>query len=299
MTFAIITVALVAGSVADRMRFSAYLLFSIGWFTFVYIPLAHWVWGGGFLGSIGVLDFAGGLVVHLSAGVGGLVAAKVIGPRHGYGTENLSPFDLSLAVIGTGLLWVGWFGFNGGSALAADSRAVMAITATHLAACAGALTWGAIEWTIRRKPSVLGMISGAVAGLGTITPASGFVAPWHGIVIGVIAGLICFWACTWLKHHFKYDDSLDVFGVHGIGGMTGILLTGVFATASIGGTSGLLEGRPQLVLIQLCGLAVTLAWSAGLTYVLLKLVSAFVPLRVSREHELQGLDLSQHGEALQ
>src|SRR6202011_3270007 len=194
MTFAIITVALVAGSVADRMRFSAYLLFAIGWFIFVYVPLAHWVWGGGFLGSIGVLDFAGGLVVHLSAGVGGLVAAKVIGPRPGYGTDNLSPFDLSLAVVGTGLLWVGWFGFNGGSALAANSRAVMAITATHLAACAGALTWGAIEWSTRRKPSVLGMISGAVAGLGTITPASGFVEPWHGTVIGVVAGLLCFWA---------------------------------------------------------------------------------------------------------
>jgi Amt family ammonium transporter len=299
MTFAIITVALVAGSVADRMRFSAYLLFSIGWFMFVYVPLAHWVWGGGFLGTMGVLDFAGGLVVHLSAGVGGLVAAKVMGRRHGYGTENLSPFDLSLAVMGTGLLWVGWFGFNGGSALGANSRAVMAIIATHLAACAGALTWGAIEWTIRRKPSVLGMISGAVAGLGTITPASGFVAPWHGIVIGVIAGLVCFWACTWLKHRFNYDDSLDVFGVHGIGGMTGILLAGVFATASIGGTSGLIEDNPQQLLIQLYGVAVTLVWSGGVTYVLLKLVSAFVPLRVSREHELEGLDISQHGEALQ
>ena len=271
MTFAIITVALVAGSVADRMRFSAYLLFSIGWFMFVYVPLAHWVWGGGFLGTMGVLDFAGGLVVHLSAGVGGLVAAKVMGRRHGYGTENLSPFDLSLAVMGTGLLWVGWFGFNGGSALGANSRAVMAIIATHLAACAGALTWGAIEWTIRRKPSVLGMISGAVAGLGTITPASGFVAPWHGIVIGVIAGLVCFWACTWLKHRFNYDDSLDVFGVHGIGGMTGILLAGVFATASIGGTSGLIEGNPQQLVIQLYGVAVTLVWSGGVTYALLKL----------------------------
>jgi ammonium transporter, Amt family len=299
MTFAIITVALVAGSVADRMRFSAYLLFSAGWFMFVYVPLAHWVWGGGFLGTAGVLDFAGGLVVHLSAGIGGLVAAKVMGRRHGYGTENLSPFDLSLAVMGTGLLWVGWFGFNGGSALAANSRAVMAIIATHLAACAGALTWGAIEWTTRRKPSVLGMISGAVAGLGTITPASGFVAPWHGIIIGMIAGLVCFWACTSLKHRFNYDDSLDVFGVHGIGGMTGMLLAGVFATASIGGTSGLIEGNPQLLLIQLYGIAVTLAWSGGVTFVLLKLVSAFVPLRVSKEHELAGLDISQHGEALQ
>ena len=299
MTFAIITVALVAGSVADRMRFSAYLLFSIGWFMLVYIPLAHWIWGGGFLGKIGVLDFAGGLVVHLSAGVGGLVAAKVLGRRHGYGTDNLSPFDLSLAVVGTGLLWVGWFGFNGGSALGANSRAVMAIIATHLAACAGALTWGAIEWSIRRKPSVLGMISGAVAGLGTITPASGFVSPWHGIVIGVIAGLVCFWACTWLKHRFRYDDSLDVFGVHGVGGLIGTLLAGVFATAAIGGTSGLIEGHPQQLLLQLYGVAVTLVWSAGATFVLLKLVSVFVPLRVSREHELEGLDISQHGEALQ
>src|ERR1700710_111620 len=299
MTFAIITVALVAGAVADRMRFSAYILFCIGWVIFVFFALAHWVWGGGFLGSAGVIDFAGGLVVHLSAGIGGLVAAKVMGRRHGYGAENLSPFDLSLAVVGTGLLWVGWFGFNGGSALGANSRAVMAIIATHLAACAGALTWGAIEWATRRKPSVLGMISGAVAGLGTITPASGFVAPWHGIVIGVVAGLVCFWACTWLKHRFDYDDSLDVFGVHGIGGMTGILLAGVFATASIGGTSGLIEGNPRQLLIQLCGVGVALAWSAGVTYVLLKLVSAFVPLRVSKEHELEGLDISQHGEALQ
>jgi Amt family ammonium transporter len=299
MTFAIITVALVAGSVADRMRFSAYLLFSIGWFIFVYVPLAHWVWGGGFLGAMGVLDFAGGLVVHLSAGIGGLVAAKVMGRRHGYGSENLAPFDLSLAVMGTGLLWVGWFGFNGGSALAANSRAVMAITATHLAACAGALTWGAIEWATRRKPSVLGMISGAVAGLGTITPASGFVAPWHGVIIGIVAGLMCFWACTWLKQRFNYDDSLDVFGVHGVGGMTGTLLAGVFAVSAIGGTAGLVEDNPRQVLIQLYGIAVTLVWSGGITYVLLKLVSAFVPLRVSLQQELEGLDITQHGEALQ
>ena len=299
MTFAIITVALVAGSVADRMRFSAYLMFCVGWFMFVYVPLAHWVWGGGFLGTAGVLDFAGGLVVHLSAGIGGLVAAKVVGRRHGYGTENLAPFDLSLAVIGTGMLWVGWFGFNGGSALAANSRAVFAITATHLAACAGALTWAAIEWSTRRKPSVLGMISGAVAGLGTITPASGFIAPWHGIVIGVIAGAVCFWACTSLKHRFNYDDLLDVFGVHGIGGMIGTLLTGVFAAAAIGGTPGLIEGNPRQLLIQLYGIAVTLLWSGALTFVLLKVVGAFVPLRVSLQQELEGLDISQHGEALQ
>jgi ammonium transporter, Amt family len=299
MTFAIITVALVAGSVADRMRFSAYLLFSITWFIFVYVPLAHWVWGGGFLGSMGVLDFAGGLVVHLSAGIGGLVAARVVGRRQGYGTENLSPFDLSLAVIGTGLLWVGWFGFNGGSALSASPRAVMAILATHLAASSGALVWGGIEWSVRRKPSVLGMISGAVAGLGTITPASGFVAPWHGIIIGAVAGGLCYWACTSLKHRFNYDDSLDVFGVHGVGGMTGTLLCGVFATASIGGTAGLIEGHAQQVLIQLYGIAVTLVWSAGVTYALLKLVGLFVPLRVSKEQEMEGLDITQHGEALQ
>jgi Amt family ammonium transporter len=299
MTFAIITVALVAGSVADRMRFSAYLMFSVGWFMFVYVPLAHWVWGGGFLGSAGVLDFAGGLVVHLSAGIGGLVAAKVVGRRHGYGTENLAPFDLSLAVIGTGMLWVGWFGFNGGSALAANSRAVFAITATHLAACAGALTWGAIEWSTRRKPSVLGMISGAVAGLGTITPASGFIEPWHGIVIGIAAGTLCFWACTSLKQRFNYDDTLDVFGVHGIGGITGTLLVGVFASAAIGGSSGLIEGNPGQVLIQLYGIAVTLLWSGGATFVLLKAVGALVPLRVSLQQELEGLDISQHGEALQ
>jgi len=299
MTFAIITVALVAGSVADRMRFSAYLMFSVGWFVFVYVPLAHWVWGGGFLGAAGVLDFAGGLVVHLSAGIGGLVAAKVMGRRHGYGTENLAPFDLSLAVIGTGMLWVGWFGFNGGSALGANSRAVLAITATHLAACAGALTWAAIEWSTRRKPSVLGMISGAVAGLGTITPASGFVEPWHGIVIGIAAGTLCFWACTSLKQRFNYDDSLDVFGVHGIGGITGTLLAGVFATAAIGGSSGLIEGNARQLLLQLYGVAVTLLWSGAVTFVLLKVVGAFVALRVSLQQELEGLDISQHGEALQ
>src|SRR4051812_33901293 len=299
MTFAIITVALVAGAVADRMRFSAYLLFTIGWFTFVYVPLAHWVWGGGFLATMGVLDFAGGLVVHLSAGIGGLVAAKVMGRRHGYGTENLAPFDLSLAVIGTGMLWVGWFGFNGGSALGAKSPAGLAITATPLAACAGALTWAAIGWSTRRKPSVLGMISGAVAGLGTITPASGFVEPWHGIVIGIAAGTLCSWACTSLKQRFNYDDSLDVFGVHGIGGITGTLLAGVFATAAIGGTAGLIEGNPNQLLLQLYGVAVTLAWSGGVTFILLKLVGAFVPLRVSQQQELEGLDISQHGEALQ
>jgi len=267
--------------------------------------LAHWVWGGGFLGTAGVLDFAGGLVVHLNAGVAGLVAAYVLGKRRGYGSENLAPYDLSLAVIGTGLLWVGWFGFNGGSALTAGSRAVYAILATHLAASAGALTWMLLEWATRGKPSVLGMISGAVAGLGTITPASGYVLPWHGLVIGIAAGAICFWACTWLKHKLGYDDSLDVFGVHGVGGFTGTLLTGVFATAAISasadaaGSSGLLEGNAQQVVTQLYGIAVTIAWSGAVTFVLLKVIGLMVPLRVPVQQEVEGLDITQHGEALQ
>jgi Amt family ammonium transporter len=305
MTFAIITVALVAGSVADRMRFSAFLWFCVLWLLAVYVPIAHWVWGGGFLAAAGVLDFAGGTVVHLNAGIAGLVAAYVLGSRKGYGSDNLAPFDLSLAVIGTGLLWVGWFGFNGGSALGANSRAVYAIGATHLAACAGALAWMFLEWWTRNKPSVLGMISGAIAGLGTITPASGFVLPWHGIVIGLIAGAICFWACTKLKQALGYDDSLDVFGVHGVGGITGTLLTGVFATAAVSatpeaaGTAGLLEGNVNQVLIQLYGVVAVGLYSAVATFVLLKLIGFLAPLRVSPQNELEGLDISQHGEALQ
>jgi ammonium transporter, Amt family len=299
MTFAVITVALVSGSVADRMRFSAFLWFSALWFLIVYVPIAHWVWGGGFLGKAGVLDFAGGTVVHLNAGVAGLVGAVVLGARRGYGSDNFAPYDLSLAVIGTGLLWVGWFGFNGGSAFAAGSRAVFAILSTHLAASAGAVTWMALEWWMRGKPSVLGMISGAVAGLGTITPASGFVLPWHGLIIGIVAGVVCFWSCTWLKRRYGYDDSLDVFGVHGIGGATGTLLAGVFAARTVGNVAGLTEGHAMQVLIQLYGIAVTLAWSAIATFVLLKVVSAFVPLRVDRQAEVEGLDVTQHGEALQ
>jgi len=299
MTFAVITVALVAGSVADRMRFSAFLWFTAGWMLLVYVPIAHWVWGGGFLATAGTVDFAGGLVVHLNAGIAGLVACVLLGKRRGYGSENLAPFDLSLAVIGTGLLWVGWFGFNGGSALGANGRAGFAILATHLAACAGVLTWMLLEWFDRGKPSVLGMISGAVAGLGTITPASGFVLPWHGIVIGIAAGAICYWACTKLKTKLGYDDSLDVFGVHGIGGATGTILAGVFAVAAVGDSSGLIEGNSNLVLSQLYGVGVTLLWSGVATFVLLKLIGFFLPLRVRDEDEQMGLDLSLHGEALQ
>jgi Amt family ammonium transporter len=306
MTFAVITVALVAGSVADRMRFSAFLLFCAFWLLLVYVPIAHWVWGGGFLGSYGTIDFAGGLVVHLNCGIAGLVAAYVLGARRGYGSENLAPHDLALAVIGVGLLWVGWFGFNGGSALGANSRAAMAIVSTHLAASAGAFTWMVLEWWTRGKPSVLGMISGAVAGLGTITPASGFVLPMQAVLIGVIAGALCFWACTWLKLKIGYDDSLDVFGVHGVGGLTGTLLAGVLAVGALsatpempGGIHGLLEGNPQQLLAQAYGVVVTLVWSGAVTFVILKVIGVLVPLRVKQEDEVMGLDVSLHGEALQ
>ena len=306
MTFAIITVALVAGAVADRMRFSAFLLFAGGWLIFVYCPIAHWVWGGGFLGGAGVLDFAGGTVVHLNAGIAGLVAAYVVGARRGYGTENMAPDNLSLAVIGTGMLWIGWFGFNGGSALGAGGRATMAIVATHLAASAGVLAWMTCEWFTRSKPSVLGMVSGAVAGLGTITPASGFVTPMPAILIGLIAGCVCFWACTKLKQKIGYDDSLDVFGIHGVGGALGTLLTGVFAVGALsvtaelpGGSPGLIEGNANQVLTQLYGIVVTLVWSGVVTWILLKVIDLMVPLRVTQQQEVEGLDVTQHGESLQ
>ena len=305
MTFAVITCALVGGAVADRMKFSAFCLFCTIWLFVVYVPSAHWVWGGGFLASMGVVDFAGGIVVHINAGIAGLVAALVIGNRQGYGRENMSPFDLSLAVVGTGLLWVGWFGFNGGSALGAGSRAVFAIVATHLAACAGAIIWSGLEWWQRGRPSVLGVISGAVAGLGTITPASGFVLPWHGIVIGAVAGGVCYYACTALKQRLKYDDSLDVFGVHGVGGILGTLAAGVFATASLSisadtpvGVSGLIEGNLRQFGIQALGAVISVVWCAIGTYVCLKLVALCCGLRANAEDERQGLDLSMHGEAI-
>jgi Amt family ammonium transporter len=304
MTFAVITCALVGGAVAERMTFSAFILFCALWLFVVYVPSAHWVWGGGFLQRMGLLDFAGGTVVHINAGVAGLAAALVIGKRQGYGRENLSPFDLSLAVIGTGLLWVGWFGFNGGSALGANSRAIFAITSTHLAACAGALVWSGLEWLQRGKPSVLGVVSGAVAGLGTITPASGYILPWHGVVIGLIAGGVCYWFCTVVKHRLQYDDSLDVFGVHGVGGILGTLLAGVFATrvitasASDPGVSGLLEGDPHQLVVQAIGVGVTIVWCVIGTLIVLKVVSLVTPLRVDADEEREGLDIALHGEAL-
>jgi Amt family ammonium transporter len=304
MTFAVITCALVGGAVAERMSFAAFSLFCVLWLFVVYVPSAHWVWGGGFLQKMGLLDFAGGTVVHINAGVAGLVAALVMGRRQGYGKENLSPFDLSLAVVGTGLLWVGWFGFNGGSALSAGSRAVFAIVATHLAACAGAIVWSALEWIQRGKPSVLGVISGAIAGLGTITPASGYILPWHGAVIGLAAGFVCYYMCTFVKHALKYDDTLDVFGVHGVGGMLGTLLAGVFATREITvsaddpGVSGLLEGDVHQFVVQAIGVGVTVLWCAIGTFIVLKLVNLLTPLRVSTEEEREGLDIALHGEAL-
>ena len=304
MTFAVITCALVGGSVAERMRFSAFMLFCVSWLFIVYAPSAHWVWGGGFLQKMGLLDFAGGTVVHINAGVAGLVCALVLCNRVGFGRENLSPFDVSLAVIGAGLLWVGWFGFNGGSALAANSRAVFAIVATHLAACAGALVWSGLEWLQRGKPSVLGVVSGAVAGLGTITPASGYILPWHGIVVGLIAGAVCYWFCSVVKYRLRYDDTLDVFGVHGVCGVMGTLLAGVFATRAITasgsdpGVAGLLEGDPHQLLVQAIGVCVTVVWCVVGTLAALKIVSLVTSLRVNADDEREGLDIALHGEAL-
>ena len=248
--------------------------------------------------SAGVIDFAGGLVVHLNAGVAGLVAAYVIGARRGYGHDNLAPYDLSLAVIGTGLLWFGWFGFNGGSALTAGSRAAFAITATHLAACAGVMTWMLLEWWDRGKPSVLGMISGAVAGLGTITPASGYVLPWHGIVIGIAAGAICYWACTKLKQKLGYDDSLDVFGVHGVGGIIGAIGIGILASPGLGGAGfgGEIKSVGAQLAAQFAGVGFTIVYTAIASFILLKLIGLVIPLRASVSDESEGLDYSQHGE---
>jgi ammonium transporter, Amt family len=305
MTFAVVTCALIGGGVADRMKFGAFLIFITLWLFVVYVPSAHAVWGGGFLGAMGVQDFAGGTVVHINAGIAGLVACLVIGPRMGFGKENLSPYDLTMAIVGTGLLWVGWFGFNGGSALGAGQRAVDAIIATHFAACAGAITWMALEWIQRGKPSVLGIISGAIAGLGTVTPASGFILAWHGVVIGLMAGIVCYYACTYLKHKLKYDDSLDVFGVHGIGGILGTILLGVFATGAISaspelpdGIKGLLEGNATQLWLQIQGVVIVTAWCAFGTYVCLKITALITPLRLTSDEERDGLDIAQHGESL-
>ena len=298
MTFAIITPALVCGAFADRMKFSAMLVFLGAWMVVVYAPITHWVWGGGFLSKAGVLDFAGGTVVHINAGVAGLVAALVIGKRRGYRTENMAPHNLVLSVIGASLLWVGWFGFNAGSALAANGSAGMAMAVTQIATAAAALTWMFAEWIAHGKPSVLGIVSGAVSGLVAITPASGYVDPSGALVIGLVAGVACFWAATALKNMLGYDDSLDAFGVHGIGGIVGALLTGVFAVEAIGGTPGLLEGNAGQVLIQLQGIGATIVYCAVASFIILKVVDAVIGLRVDEETEVAGLDFALHGETV-
>ena len=292
LTFAIITCALVVGSFVERMRLSAVLWFALLWSVLVYAPIAHWVWEpGGWLAQMGVLDFAGGSVVHVNAGVAGLVCAYAVGPRRGYGRESFEPYSLALTMVGAGLLWVGWFGFNAGSAVAADGRAGLAMLVTHLAAAAGALSWMIGEWTTRRSPSLLGLCSGLVAGLVAITPAAGFVTPPAAVAIGLIAGLACYWGATALKRVLQADDSLDVFGVHGIGGIVGALLTGVFADSRISGGSGHLG-------VQALAIGAVALYSAIGTGLVLLVVHIVVGLRVSDETEAVGLDLGQQRERI-
>ncbi len=298
MTFAIITAALMTGAFAERMKFSALMIFIGLWSIVVYSPIAYWVWGGGFLGDLGVLDFAGGTVVHINSGVAALVAAIIIGRRRGLGTENLAPHNVGLSVIGASMLWVGWFGFNAGSAVAADATAGMAMAVTQIASAAAGLSWLFAEWIAQKRPTVLGIISGAVAGLVAITPASGYVTPQGALVIGMVAGMVCYWGAAWLKPKLGYDDSLDVFAVHGLGGITGALLTGVFASEAIGGTAGLLEGNPGQVLTQIWGIAATVVWSAVGTAVILLVIDKTIGLRVDEDAEAEGLDLALHGETV-
>jgi len=315
--FFIITPALICGAFAERMKFSTMVVFMILWGTIVYCPLAHWVWGGGILAFIplkegstgngiagGALDFAGGTVVHISSGVSALICALVMGKRLGYGSDPMPPHNLTYTVLGAAMLWVGWFGFNAGSELASDGLASSAFCVTHFAAAAGALSWAGMEWITRGKPSVLGAASGLVAGLVCITPASGYVQPMPALAMGVAVGVVCFLACTKLKSAFGYDDSLDAFGVHGIGGTLGAILTGVFATKHVcdpllvsdGKPVGLIDGRPELLLGQLVAVVVTWVLAAVATFVILKVLDVTMGLRVKKEEEVQGLDLSQHGE---
>lgn len=293
MTFAIITPALIAGAFAERFKFSALLIFMALWLLVVYVPIAHWVWGGGFLGTAGVLDFAGGTVVHINAGVAGLICALVLGKREGYGTTNMAPHNLVYSVIGASLLWVGWFGFNAGSELAADGLAGAAMLNTQVATAAAALAWMFAEWIVAKKPSVLGIISGAVAGLVAVTPASGFVNPTGAFIVGIVAGVVCYLSAVKVKHMFGYDDSLDAFGVHGVGGVIGALLTGVLADPAINSlSSGASLGK------QIYGVAVTIVWTAVATFVILYIVKALVGLRPTTQEEVEGLDISQHGEVV-
>lgn len=302
MAFAIITPALIVGAFAERMKFSSMLIFSSLWLLAVYVPVCHWVWGGGFLGSWGLLDFAGGTVVHVTAGVAALVAALVLGNRDGFETVAMPPHNMTMTVTGAGMLWVGWFGFNGGSALAANGDASMAMLVTHISAAAGSLSWMIIEWIKFRKPSVLGIVTGMVAGLGTITPASGYVGPGGALVIGLLAGCVCFFMTQLMKRVWKIDDSLDVFPVHGVGGILGTLLAGVFASPNLGvfsgyGFSDVVDGMSGQVWVQFLGVIITLGYTAVVTYIILKLTGLMTSgLRVSREDELQGLDITMHEE---
>jgi Amt family ammonium transporter len=301
MTFAIITPALIAGALADRMKFSAFLWFMGLWLIFVYCPIAHWVWGGGWLGAMGALDYAGGTVVHLNAGTAGLITCLVLGKRVGLGHENMAPHNLVLSVIGASLLWVGWFGFNAGSAVHADHNAGMAAAATQIATAAAALGWMFSEWIVARKPSVLGMISGAVAGLVAITPASGFVNPVGALIIGIAAGVVCYLSAVHMKKVFGYDDALDAWGVHGVGGALGALLTGVFASNAINSAAHgwLIDGNPGQMLIQVYDVLGTFIYCAIATFIILKVIDVVIGLRVSKEVEVEGLDINLHGEVVQ
>ncbi|MCU7890816.1 MAG: ammonium transporter [Candidatus Thiodiazotropha sp. (ex Ustalcina ferruginea)] len=301
MTFAIITPALIVGGFAERMRFSAMLLFSAIWLMVVYVPVTHWVWGGGWLGDMGLYDFAGGTVVHITAGVAALVAAMVMGPRRGFGTSSMMPHNMTMTITGAGMLWVGWFGFNGGSALAADGNASMAMLVTHISAATGAMTWLVREWIKFGKPSALGAVTGMVAGLGTITPASGFVSPAGALVIGLLAGIVCFSATNYLKQVLKIDDSLDVFPVHGVGGILGTLLAGIFSSTSLGLFSGYgfaegIETMGGQLYVQFIGVIATIAFTAVATFAILKLVDLLLGLRVNHEQEIEGLDIVLHEE---
>lgn len=296
MTFAIITPALIVGAFAERMKFSAMLWFSALWLIVVYMPICHWIWGNGWLAQLGVKDFAGGIVIHVNAGVAALISAIVLGNRRGFPTLAMPPHNMTMVVTGAGMLWFGWFGFNGGSALKADGSAGMAIAVTHIAAAAGSLTWMAIEWKRFGKPSVLGIVTGMVAGLGTITPASGYVGPIGGLAIGVIAGVVCFYATQYVKRVLKIDDSLDVFPVHGVGGMIGSTLTGVFAAEEFGGLGLNGVSISHQVGVQILAVVVTALWSAVFSYLILKLIDKLIGLRVTADEEMEGLDLVLHEE---
>lgn len=297
--FAVIAVALITGSFAERMKFPAFVLFTLLWSTFVYDPLAHWVWGvDGWMRNLGILDFAGGTVVHISSGISGLVVALMIGKRKGYGTEIMLPHHLPMTIIGASLLWFGWFGFNAGSALSANGLAASAFVVTHIAAAAATVSWVLTEWLYHGKPTILGAASGCVAGLVAITPAAGFVSTLPAIAIGLASGLICFLAVSIVKNKFGYDDSLDAFGVHGVGGTWGAIATGLFASKAVNpaGNDGLFFGNPDLVLTQLIGVGATWVFAAGMTFIILKVISIFVGLRADEEHEAVGLDITEHGE---